>query len=888
MTRRFRQSDEGIPEGFPLRAPGAFLAGLDGLDPEDEAPAPLRKKPLRPLRLTRESQARIRSEIERAGGREVCFLADVDDQRRVHDPRAVSRGNFEAVLVAAKDVREGSVMLHNHPSGVLEPSDADMRVAAQLYDQGVGTAIVDNLAEGMYVVVEPPPPRERVLLDLDEVEALVGPSGPLSRQHKGYEDRPGQREMLRAVGRRFNEGGVTVVEAGTGTGKSLAYLLPAARWAQENRERTVISTNTINLQEQLAGKDLPLVRRILGEDVKWALVKGRGNYVSIRRALLAADGQESLFEEDRSKEVKALLEWIRSTEDGSLSDLSHPPSEELWEEVRSDPDACLRARCPHFQECFYQKARRTAAAAELLVVNHHLLFTDLAVRRATQNYTQAAVLPPYKRLILDEAHNVEDAATTHLGVEVTRRGLYRTLSRLDRRGRGILTAVYDALSGADEAQALRERMETRVRPALSRVRSVLEGFLDLMEGFVGPEGSTVRLGPGGIGEPAEREEVAERLSAMVAVLGDLERELHELRGRVELVEGISERLEGRLLDLRAVERRLGAVSAGIRLVLAPGEDGAGFVRWMESRGRGRRANLSLAAAPIELGALLRDSLFTKVETTVLTSATLTTRKRFDFLRERLGLEASALAELDQPLAFEERVVPSPFDYTTQALLAVPTDLPAAEAGGDAFQEATARVVAQVAELSGGGLFVLFTSHAALRRVAEHLRVAGVEARWPLFVHGEDDRHRLLHDFVKAHSGILLGTASFWEGVDVPGEPLRGLILQKLPFRVPTEPITAARMEAIEGQGGSSFHQFMLPHAALRLKQGFGRLIRARSDRGAVVILDDRLITKRYGRVLRDSLPEAPLVKGPWEQVLPRLRRFYAGSPGTLGQAPQGT
>lgn len=885
MTR-FREGGAAVPEGFPLRMPRAVLAGLDGLEPdEDEPAAPRRRKPSRPLRLTRESQARMRDEIARAGGREVCFLAEVDEQRRVHDPRAVSRGNFEAVLVAARDAREGSVMLHNHPSGALEPSDADLRVAAQLYDQGVGTAIVDNDAQNLYVVVEPPPPRERVLLDLDALEAGVGPGGPLSEIHAGWEDRPGQREMLRAVARRFNEGGVAVVEAGTGTGKSLAYLLPAARWAQENRERTVVSTNTINLQEQLAGKDLPLVRRILGEDVRWALVKGRGNYVSIRRALLAAESQESLFEEDRTQEVMGLLEWIRTTEDGSLSDLAHPPSEDLWEEVRSDPDVCLRARCPHFQQCFYQKSRRAAAAAELLVVNHHLLFTDLAVRRATQNYTQAAVLPPYKRLILDEAHNVEDAATTHLGVEVTRRGLYRTFSRLDRRGRGILTAVYDALSGAEEAPALRERMESRVRPALSRARAVMEGFVEVLEGFVGPDGATVRLGSEGVGEPADREEVAERLSAMVAVLGDLERELAELRARVELVEGITDRLEGRLLDLRSVERRLAAVSAGIRLVLAPGEEGAGFVRWMESRGTGRRSNLSLAAAPIALGALLRESLFTKVETTVLTSATLTTRRSFAFLRERLGISVEDLEQLDEPVAYEERVVPSPFDYATQSLLAVPTDLPAAEAGGDAFQEATARVVADVAALSDGGLFVLFTSHAALRRVAEYLRASGVDARWPLFVHGEGDRHRLLHDFVQAHRGILLGTSSFWEGVDVPGEPLRGLILQKLPFRVPTEPITAARMDAIEREGGSSFHQFMLPHAALRLKQGFGRLIRSRGDRGAVVVLDDRLVAKRYGRYLRDSLPNAPLVKGPWDQVRSHLRTFYADGSQALGRTP---
>lgn len=892
MKRAFRGRPPTLPEGFPAHPGRAVLAGLDGLDGDgprgEEAHSGRPAAPGPPLVLAPEAAARVREEVARAGGREVCFLAEVDAERVVHRPRAVARGNFEAVLVAARDAGEGGVMLHNHPSGDLEPSDADMRVAAHLYDQGIGTAIVDNDAARLYVVVEPPSPRVREPLDLEALDEVLGPGGPLAALYDGYEDRPGQREMLNAVARRFNEGGVAIVEAGTGTGKSLAYLVPAARWAERNQERTVISTNTINLQEQLVGKDLPLVRRLLDHEVRWALVKGRGNYVSIRRALLASETQGSLFDEDRSSELSSLLDWVASTEDGSLSDLSVVPSDELWEEVRSDPDICLRARCPHFQQCFYQRARRRAAAADLLVVNHHLLFTDLAVRRATQNWTQAAVLPPYRRVILDEAHNVEDAATSHLGVEVTRRGLYRGLARLDRRGKGILTALHEALGAVEEGGALRERIENRVRPALGRARGEVEGFVELLEITLKPLEGAQRLGPAGIGEPVEREDVRERLSGLLAALGTLERELGELRARIELDESRAERLGDRLLDLRGVERRVAAQAAGIRLVLTPGDQTDEYVRWIEARGVGKRANLVLAAAPIELGALLRESLFTRADATVLTSATLATRRSFAFLRERLGLAPGDLEPLDDPVPLEERIVASPFDFRNQALLAVPTDLPPAEGGVGRFQEATAEVTLDVAGLADGGIFVLFTSHAALRRVAELLRAAGAEARWPLFVHGEGDRHRLLQDFVRAERGILLGTASFWEGVDVPGRPLRGLILQKLPFKVPTEPITAARMEAIERRGRSAFHRYMLPHAALRLKQGFGRLIRSRADRGAVVILDDRLVRRRYGRHLRDSLPESPLVKGPWTEVRRRLQTFYGDGAGTLGGGPDGT
>jgi ATP-dependent DNA helicase DinG len=329
--RRLRDRSDDVPGGFPVHPERAVLVGLDGLEPEEAEPTPgsaagkERGRPRRPLSLGSETARRIRTEIERAGGREVCFLASVDADRVVREPRAVARGNFEAVVAAARDAEEGGVMLHNHPSGVLEPSEADMRVAAQLFEQGLGTAIVDNDAGRLYVVVEPPTARVRVPLDPTELDALLAPGGMLASVHLGYEDRPAQREMLAAVAARFNEGGVVVVEAGTGTGKSLAYLLPAARWAQENAERTVISTNTINLQEQLAGKDLPLVRELLGEELDWALVKGRGNYVSIRRALLAAESQTSLFEDDRSSEVAALLAWLDTTDDGSLSDLTFSP-----------------------------------------------------------------------------------------------------------------------------------------------------------------------------------------------------------------------------------------------------------------------------------------------------------------------------------------------------------------------------------------------------------------------------------------------------------------------------------------------------------------------------------------------------------------------------------
>tara|TARA_B100001765_G_C19492952_1_gene334893 strand:+ start:246 stop:1769 length:1524 start_codon:yes stop_codon:yes gene_type:complete len=505
-----------------------------------------------------------------------------------------------------------------------------------------------------------------------------------------------------------------------------------------------------------------------------------------------------------------------------------------------------------------------------------MLFTDLAVRRATLNWTASAVLPSYNRIVLDEAHNIEDAATSHLGVEVTRRELYRVLSRLEKSGRGVLSAVYDQITtGSEQERELQERIETRVRPALAQARLEVEGFIDTVEELLPSDKSTVRIGSSGVGELAERDEVGEQLSASLNALTTLERELSELGARIELDENISDGLEGRLLDLRAITRRLAAARHGLGLVFTPGEKAGRYVRWLELRGRGRRSNLVMAAAPIDLGDLLVESLFSRVETTILTSATLATRKNFSFLRKRIGLHKEQLDRYNLDCDVNDHIILSPFNFQDQTILAVPTDLPAAEEGSGEFYKAIAEVTEQVATLSDGGLFVLFTSYAALIQVGELLRLIGADSRWPLFIQGEDDRHRLLQRFVEHGRGILLGTASFWEGVDVPGDPLRGLIIQKLPFKVPTEPVTAARMEAIQRAGQDGFQEYMLPHAALRLKQGFGRLIRSKSDRGAVVLLDDRLVTKQYGHYLRNSLPGPTLVKGAWSDVQRRLKAFYS-------------
>ncbi len=863
-----------------------------------------------PLRLAPEAARAIRDEVARAGGREVSFLADVTRSRAIVDPRAVARGNRSAVLAVARDAREGSVMIHNHPSGLLEPSDADLAVAARIYERGIGTAIVTNAADRIYVVVEPPEPRTLEPLEADELSALLGPDGPMA-ETEGYEDRRGQRAMLRFVAGRFNEGGIGLVEAGTGTGKSLAYLLPAARWAVRNGERAIVSTNTINLQEQLVRKDLGVVSDVLGERVKWALIKGRGNYISIRRARLAAESAQSLFPDDRSEELRALVEWADGTDDGSRGDLPFVPGREVWDEVRSETDACLRAKCPFFQQCHYQRARRAGASADVVVVNHALFFSDLSIRIATDNFTDGAVLPPYKRVVFDEAHHLEDAATPRLGAETTRLAMYRALARLDRGGKGILASVEQALRAsardAASSERLLKRMARRTRPLAGTLREAFDDFFDVVEPWADAhmDRGSLRLGrperpdAPATPEPAADAAVSEALETTLLLLGDLQRELETLAERLGegSADDLGPELQGRLLDLDSCRNRLGRAQRALRLCLLPEPGGLRMVRWLEVRRAGpqRVRNLAFLAAPVDLGPVLAEHLFGNVETAVLTSATMAVNGDFAYLRRRLGLAANAArpardmfldaAPGDAALAggppadleVAESVVGSPFDHAGQSCLVVPTGLPRAggAASSSAYNDVTADIVHEVAAITNGGLFALFTSFAALSAVARRLRQMGAEARWPLFVQGESDRSKLLRGFTRSGSAVLLGTASFWEGVDVPGWPLRALVIQKLPFRVPTEPIVEARVEAMTSRGENPFWGLMVPDAAVRLKQGIGRLIRTRTDRGAVLLLDDRLLTRRYGRVIQEALPPMPLVRGPWEAVRDRVAEFYA-------------
>jgi ATP-dependent DNA helicase DinG len=663
--------------------------------------------------------------------------------------------------------------------------------------------------------------------------------------------------------------------------------VPALRWAAANKERTIVSTNTINLQEQLVNKDLPFLAKALSDQpVRFALLKGWRNYVCRVRLEQASGGAAQLFDEGMANEVAALRAWAERTSDGSLADLPTPPRPEVWDEVSAEPDVCTRMKCEHFEKCFLFKARRAAAQADVIVVNHHLLLSDLAVRRVAQNWDDAAVLPAYSRLVVDEGHHLEDAASAHLGITVTRRGLVRLVNRLDRRGKGLLPLLVMRLAASKDllSTASLDLVEQRLAPAVRSLHIKSSLLFDLLDVFIQEAGQpVVRLTHAFASHEIWKAGLSVALEDTLGEIALLQEGLQLVRERIEGSAKLDEALAPLLNEMRSVTRRLQGAGDGLRRALAPPpEDDS--VRWMEVRGRER--SVAVSSVPLDLAPILREDLFRRLDSAIITSATLAVstgqvagdaRRRFDFLAARLGLN-------EPDLAPTTAVFDSPFRYESQSLLAIPSDVPPPNTDADGHRRAVTRIVLDVAEASDGGLFVLFTSHREVRQLASELRARGVERRWPLLVHGDESRDVLLARFRESGQGILLGTASFWEGVDVPGDALRGLVIAKLPFRVPTEPVTAAHCEAIEARGGNPFAEYMLPHASLRLKQGFGRLIRTSTDRGVVVICDPRIVTKRYGRGLLDALPPATRAIGKWDGIVARVRPFN-GRSSTRTRAP---
>ena len=654
-----------------------------------------------------------------------------------------------------------------------------------------------------------------------EVGEVLGPGGIISDHLQGYEFRSAQVEMAHAVLEAFETDRPLLAEAGTGVGKSFAYLVPAILRAVQHGERVIISTDTLSLQEQLIRRDIPFLQEVLPFRFEAALAKGRGNFLCLRRLHLALQRQGDLLSGPAESEgLGRIAAWSRETGDGSRSDFDVEPDRDLWSQVAAERGNCMGRRSPHHKDCFYQRARARAEEADILVVNHHLLFSDLALRAVG-----ARCLPDAGRLILDEAHSVERIAAEHLGGRLTRSGLIR-----------LLRGIWNRKSSKGIARG--RPGEREIASAVEEAEGAVDRLFDSLRALKGGEDPCRLRTPPAIDNPLGP--ALGRLHAAVARL-------------VSEAENLEEETEARAAGDRIQET--GTALDGLLRQGIPGQ-----VYWLETSGR-RGRNEEIRSAPVHVGEFLRERIFDRIGGVVLTSATLSVGgdDGFRFVRERLGVPDP-----------REVALGSPFRYAEQVRIVIPGDLPD-PSEGDAFLEAAAGKIRSYLEAGRGGAFVLFTSHSHLRRVREILdpffRGRGIRC----FTQGEGvPRAKMLDRFRDDIDSVLFGADSFWQGVDVPGEALTNVIIVKLPFQVPTRPLVEARLEEVEARDGNPFQEVTLPEAALRLKQGFGRLIRNQEDRGVVAILDPRIRRKRYGTFLLKALPECPILQE-WPGVTEEAR-----------------
>ena len=799
----------------------------------------------------------IRSEIASSNENEVFFVGEINHDGKVTSVSVGSRGNLHSVPVNQDLKRKGSVLIHNHPGGNLTPSDADLSVATVSSENAQGFYIINNDVTEIYVVVEPVLPKVIKKLDVDDAAFYISKDGPLAKINENFEERLSQIELLKNIVKTFNQNKTGVFEAGTGVGKSYAYLIPSILWAVQNNERVVISTGTINLQQQLCLKDIPQAIKITGKPVKFILMKGRQNYICKRR-LQDALNSKDLFE--NNDDLDRIAQWQDSCDSGSKSELSFLPSESVWNRINSESDACMALRCPYYSQCFVMKVKKEASAANILVVNHHLLFADIESRLHGAGYDDAVVLPPYKRIIFDEAHGIETAATSFFSESFNRFKILKPLNLLYRKKKnsamGFLFSV-SMLSKEEEKSFQAYQMISKIKSDLTNLETLA---LDLCI-----QENNLWLNPLTFRNFQPVLSMCQTLAKDILVFTSLV---------LEVLDGVPEddRDIPYFWETKVLNRRLSDYSVILNDFFM-WEEKPDKVFWLQKKNlpsdmqKDDELNfyINFIETPLDIAPLMNQGIFEPMDSVVCTSATLKTGRDFSYWLRHNGLYFSDSDEVLQGEFF------SPFPYKENMIFLVPKDIPFPDEPD--FQIYVENVLKNLILKAKGRTLVLFTSYESLRLSYNNIFSTMLANGIKLLRQGSDDNARILKNFKDNVSSVLFATDSFWQGVDVPGESLSQVIIVKLPFTVPNDPVFKARSEAIRKKGGNSFMELSVPEAIIKFRQGVGRLIRKNTDKGTVVVLDRRIYEKQYGSLFLANVPECKKYYEPVAKILDIIEEF---------------
>lgn len=800
-------------------------------------------------RFSEESLKEIGRILQENENKSIILKATFDENELIKNPVFLAENKKKVLENITTNFKREEVYIRVAKGNQLYPSDLELEISEDLYNKkNVAFCILSNKLDDFYFVQD----IDRINLDKIDIAPFFKKEGVLAKSIKNFEYREEQKSMALSVQRGINENKKIIVEAGTGTGKTLAYLIPAIKWAIQNQKKIIIATNTINLQEQLLYKDIPIVRSIIDEKFSYALVKGRNNYLCKRlfnEVSIKGNVDLELFGSESKEQLEHILKWGNKTETGDKSELPFEVNGDVWELVQSTTELCIGKKCPHRKQCFYMRTRREKIDANVLIANHHLFFADLNVRANTDFDSEYLILPKYDMVIFDEAHNIESVARSYFSMEISKFSFNRLVNRIfsksnKRKQKPALNRLEESVDRANlENPGIYDLTLENIKDSIQVLQIVAEEYFEeLRKVFDNGNENGVKkvLTSYEMKKSNFLESSREKKEKFQNLLKDF---MNLLEAFLNLLDGEKDKNP----DIINFKNHINIYKAFIDSFLFINNlSEEEYIYWIDINAK--RTNVVLTATPLNIAKKLNTSLFENINRLVFASATLTADRNFNYFKKSIGL-------LEEECI--EEIIDSPFNYDEQMKVYIPTNIQDSDKL-DLFYEDAANFILSILLKTQGKAFILFTSYTMLNQVYYSIKNELLENNFEIFLHGEKPRSQLITEFKKAINPILFGTTSFWEGVDVQGDNLSNVIIVKLPFLVPNDPIVSAISKKIEEEGGNSFFDYQLPEALIKFKQGIGRLIRNKTDKGNIFILDNRMIKKNYGVSFINAIPTKKL------------------------------